>query len=166
MNRTPYWIAVFVLGLLTGCEKNVCQPCEPDGGTGTVWGPRADDEPAAAPSPTPGPVVKEMQRTEIREGTGPAAKKGDTVLVHYVGYIPGGVKFDSTRDRNEPFQFTIGTGEVIKGWDEAVPGMKKGGLRRVTIPPDMAYGPEGSPPKIPPNAALTFEIELLDIVKK
>ena len=85
--------------------------------------------------------------------------------VHYTGKLLDGTKFDSSLDRKEPFEFTIGEGGVIKGWDEGVPGMKKGGKRKLAIPSDMAYGKRGSPPKIGPDAALEFEIELIEIVK-
>ena len=96
-------------------------------------------------------------------GKGPAAKSGDTVKVHYTGRLMDGTKFDSSLDRDEPFSFTLGQGQVIKGWDEGVVGMKKGGKRKLVIPSDMAYGKRGSPPKISPDAPLHFEIELLEI---
>lgn len=83
--------------------------------------------------------------------------------VHYTGRLMDGTKFDSSLDRDEPFSFTLGQGQVIKGWDEGVVGMKKGGKRKLVIPSDMAYGKRGSPPKIPPDAPLQFEIELLEI---
>lgn len=96
-------------------------------------------------------------------GKGPAAKSGDHVSVHYTGTLLDGTKFDSSRDRGEPFEFTLGAGMVIKGWDEGVVGMKKGGKRRLTIPSELGYGKQGSPPKIPPDATLVFDIELLEI---
>jgi FKBP-type peptidyl-prolyl cis-trans isomerase len=104
-----------------------------------------------------------LQKKELRRGTGPAAKAGDTVRVHYTGRLLNGTKFDSSVDRNEPFEFTLGQGQVIKGWDEGVVGMKKGGKRKLKIPAELAYGKLGSPPKIPPDATLDFEIELLEI---
>jgi FKBP-type peptidyl-prolyl cis-trans isomerase len=105
----------------------------------------------------------ELRKKELRPGKGPAAKTGDTVRVHYTGRLLNGTKFDSSLDRNEPFEFTLGQGQVIKGWDEGVVGMKKGGKRRLTIPSEMGYGKVGSPPKIPPDATLEFDIELLEI---
>ena len=109
------------------------------------------------------PDAGELRQKELRPGKGLAAKTGDTVRVHYTGRLRNGTKFDSSLDRNEPFEFTLGQGQVIKGWDEGVVGMKKGGKRRLTIPSEMAYGKVGSPPKIPPDATLEFDIELLEI---
>lgn len=83
--------------------------------------------------------------------------------MHYTGTLMDGTKFDSSRDRNEPFEFRLGAREVIPGWDEGVKGMRVGGVRHLTIPASMAYGTRGAPPAIPPNAALKFEIELLDV---
>jgi FKBP-type peptidyl-prolyl cis-trans isomerase len=98
------------------------------------------------------------------EGKGPAAKTGDRVEVHYTGTLLDGTKFDSSLDRGQPFQFVLGGGMVIKGWDQGVVGMKKGGKRKLTIPSSLGYGKRGSPPKIPPDATLVFEIELLRIL--
>jgi FKBP-type peptidyl-prolyl cis-trans isomerase FkpA len=107
-----------------------------------------------------------MGMVTITAGTGDLAKAGDRVSVHYVGTLTDGSKFDSSRDRNQPFQFVLGQGQVIKGWDQGVAGMKVGEKRKLTIPPAMAYGPQGRPPKIPPNATLVFEVELLAINPK
>jgi FKBP-type peptidyl-prolyl cis-trans isomerase len=100
---------------------------------------------------------------DIRGGTGPAAKVGDTVSVHYIGTLTNGTKFDSSRDRGRPFSFTLGQGRVIKGWDVGVPGMQVGGLRKLSIPAEEGYGSRGAGNAIPPNAALIFEVELLEI---
>jgi FKBP-type peptidyl-prolyl cis-trans isomerase len=99
---------------------------------------------------------------DLKVGTGTEAKAGDSVSVHYVGTLTNGTKFDSSRDRGTPFTFALGAGQVIKGWDEGVAGMKVGGLRRLTIPPALGYGAQGQGP-IPPNATLIFEIELLGV---
>lgn len=111
-----------------------------------------------------GPAVPTLVKEDTKPGKGAAAKTGDTVRVHYTGTLMNGTKFDSSRDRNEPFEFTLGAGGVIKGWDEGVVGMKVGGQRKLTIPVDMAYGKAGRPPVIPPNSPLKFDIELIEIV--
>lgn len=104
-----------------------------------------------------------LQMEDLKVGTGPEAKAGQNVSVHYVGTLTNGKKFDSSRDRNEPFQFKLGAGMVIKGWDQGVAGMKVGGLRKLTIPPDLGYGPMGYPPVIPGNSTLVFEVELIAV---
>ncbi|HYM82317.1 MAG TPA: FKBP-type peptidyl-prolyl cis-trans isomerase [Candidatus Limnocylindria bacterium] len=96
-------------------------------------------------------------------GTGAEAKEGMTVTVHYTGWLTNGTKFDSSMDRNQPFPFALGKGQVIRGWDEGVKGMKVGGKRKLTIPADLAYGPQGRPPVIPPSATLVFDVELLGV---
>jgi peptidylprolyl isomerase len=100
---------------------------------------------------------------EMQEGTGEQAKSGQQVTVHYTGYLTNGKKFDSSVDRNQPFTFALGTGQVIKGWDEGVQGMKVGGKRKLIIPPDMGYGSRGAGGVIPPNAELVFDVELLGV---
>jgi FKBP-type peptidyl-prolyl cis-trans isomerase FkpA len=96
-------------------------------------------------------------------GTGATAASGQTVTVHYTGWLTNGTKFDSSKDRNQPFSFRLGAGEVIQGWDEGVAGMKVGGTRKLTIPPQLGYGARGAGGVIPPNATLVFEVELLGV---
>lgn len=97
-------------------------------------------------------------------GTGALAKAGQYVSVHYTGWLTTGEKFDSSKDRDEPFEFPLGGRRVIAGWDEGVQGMKVGGTRKLTIPPELGYGARGAGGVIPPNATLVFEVELLDIL--
>ena len=107
---------------------------------------------------------KNMKIETLKEGTGVGAEDGDKVTVNYVGTLENGEKFDSSIDRGVPFSFTLGVGQVIKGWDQGILGMKKGEKRKLTIPPDLAYGEAGTPGgPIPPNATLIFEVELLAI---
>jgi peptidylprolyl isomerase len=104
-----------------------------------------------------------LKYTDTVVGHGPVATAGETVRVHYVGRLTNGTKFDSSRDRNEPFVFPLGAGRVIKGWDEGVAGMHVGGRRRLVVPPQLGYGEAGAGGVIPPNATLIFEVELLGI---
>src|SRR5204863_2880840 len=96
-------------------------------------------------------------------GNGESPTQGSNVTVHYTGYLTDGKKFDSSVDRNQPFRFVIGVGRVIKGWDEGVATMKVGGKRKLIIPSELGYGIKGSPPEIPPNATLIFDVELLAV---
>src|SRR5262245_55350077 len=107
--------------------------------------------------------MSDLQIEEMRPGEGQAAEAGDRVTVHYVGTLTDGKKFDSSRERGKGFTLELGKGQVIKGWDRGVAGMKIGGMRKLTIPSDLAYGARGFPPVIPPNATLVFEVELLQI---
>jgi peptidylprolyl isomerase len=148
-----------------GCNDDDTEPitdqsrdeAEADAGpTATAGGP---DE--AGPTATAGgPAV---QITDEVIGAGAEAKDGDTLVVHYTGTLSDGTKFDSSVDRNEPFVFTLGAGEVIQGWEQGFAGMRVGGKRRLVIPPELAYGEAGAGDLIPPGATLTFVVELLEI---
>jgi len=96
-------------------------------------------------------------------GTGAEAKAGQQATVHYTGWLPNGSKFDSSKDRNDPFAFRLAARQVIAGWDEGVAGMKIGGKRKLVLPPALGYGARGAPPDIPPNAVLVFDVELLGV---
>jgi len=105
----------------------------------------------------------ELKIEELAAGNGPEAKSGQTVKVHYTGWLTSGKKFDSSLDRGDPFEFKLGAGQVIKGWDQGVVGMKVGAKRKLTIPPELAYGQRGFPGAIPPNSTLIFEVQLLGV---
>jgi FKBP-type peptidyl-prolyl cis-trans isomerase FkpA len=130
----------------------------------SIW---AQGQGPASPTPVTGEgVIKKdgLKYWDLKVGTGKEAKKGQTVKVHYTGWLlDNGTKFDSSLDRGQPFQFTIGEGQVIRGWDEGVAGMKVGGKRQLRIPPELGYGARGAGGVIPPNAFLIFDVELLDV---
>jgi FKBP-type peptidyl-prolyl cis-trans isomerase FkpA len=104
-----------------------------------------------------------LQIEELTVGTGATATAGQEVIVHYTGWLTNGNKFDSSKDRNDPFIFPLGQRNVIAGWDEGVQGMQVGGVRKLTIPPELGYGARGAGGVIPPNATLVFEVELLEV---
>jgi FKBP-type peptidyl-prolyl cis-trans isomerase len=108
-------------------------------------------------------MANQLKIEQLTTGNGPAPKKGEAVSVHYTGWLTTGEKFDSSVDRDEPFQFVLGAGQVIAGWDQGVATMKVGDKVKLTIPPELAYGAGGYPGAIPPNATLIFDVELLAI---
>jgi FKBP-type peptidyl-prolyl cis-trans isomerase len=129
-----------------------------------VFGGRGNS--ASAPAPAPGTEVATpsgLKYVDEVVGTGQSPRPGQNVTVHYTGTLENGTKFDSSVDQGQPFTFPIGKGRVIKGWDEGVMTMKVGGKRRLIIPSSLGYGPAGNQPKIPPNATLIFEVELLGV---
>ena len=126
----------------------------------------------SGPPPYTGGDVPDLQRIDVKTGTGRAAIAGDEISVHYTGWLydqhapdKRGQKFDSSRDRGEPFVFLLGAGRVIRGWDDGIVGMQRGGKRELRIPSGLGYGASGAGKVIPPGASLVFEVELLDIRK-
>lgn len=154
MNKQFVWVAlggiifVGILGyfLLTGGDKRMAQTGSQD----------------AVPSLSAPKIVKGFKIEDLKKGSGKEAKRGDTVTVNYKGTLTDGTVFDSSYDRGQPFTTQIGVGQVIQGWDTGIPGMKVGGKRKLTIPAELGYGSQGAG-KIPPNATLIFEVELLDV---
>ncbi len=142
-------VAVFTLA---GCTKGCNKGAQTTGSDATQVAPQAEQKPEA--------------KVEIEDsvvGTGVEAVDGKTIVVHYTGTLKeGGTKFDSSLDRKEPFSFTLGAGQVIRGWDQGIKGMKKGGKRKLTIPAELGYG-ANAVGAIPANSALVFEVELLDV---
>ena len=122
---------------------------------------KADGPTAVSGKPTT--TSSGLEYWEIKKGTGKLAEKGKKVSVHYTGWLTDGKEFDSSRDVGDPIQFDLGTGQVIKGWDEGIAGMKVGGKRQLKIPPALGYGARGFGSTIPPNATLVFDVELMDV---
>jgi FKBP-type peptidyl-prolyl cis-trans isomerase FkpA len=128
-----------------------------DEGASTASSGKCDETPQTLDS---GLVIEDLEC-----GEGEEAERGDLVTVHYTGTLENGRKFDSSLDRGQPFELRLGAGMVIQGWEEGLPGMRVGGTRELTIPPELGYGQAGSPPDIPANSTLVFELELLDVQK-
>jgi FKBP-type peptidyl-prolyl cis-trans isomerase len=131
-------------------------------GCGSPTPPQAGATSAAA-APAEVTLADGLKYTDEQVGTGALAQPGKTAIVHYTGWLMNGTKFDSSLDRGQPFSFPVGGGQVIKGWDEGVAGMRVGGKRVLIVPPELGYGARGAGGVIPPNATLKFEVQLLDL---
>jgi FKBP-type peptidyl-prolyl cis-trans isomerase len=149
MLRSTHWLAAFAVLAMAGCRQSSTTES-----SSTSTGASATSPPAAS-----APAVS----IDVKVGSGPMAESGSKVAVHYTGWLTDGTKFDSSVDRGEPIGFQLGTGSVIRGWDEGLKGMRVGGKRKLTIPSAMAYGAQGYPPVIPPDATLVFDVELMDV---
>ena len=166
MHKT---LAATLIAAAVGCSDRA--PQEPSASSSSMpareapaGGPAAvPPAPGASAAPEPATITTPsgLQYQDQVVGKGPSPQTGQTVVVHYTGWLTNGRKFDSSRDRGQPFSFSIGKGEVIQGWDEGVATMKVGGRRKLTIPPALGYGREGNP-VIPGNATLVFDVELLE----
>lgn len=124
---------------------------------------KKDQGSSGAPNAASEGAATDLKIEDLKVGEGAEATAGKTVSVHYTGWLTDGKKFDSSVDRGQPFKFSLGAGQVIQGWDKGVAGMKVGGKRKLTIPPQLGYGERGAGSIIPPNATLVFEVELLDV---
>jgi peptidylprolyl isomerase len=145
--RAATLLAVLAAFFALACERTPA----PESGKATTMAENMETTPSG------------LQYVDLKVGTGASPKPGQTTVVHYTGWLVDGKKFDSSKDRGQPFTFAVGRGQVIKGWDEGVATMKVGGTRKLVIPPDLAYGARGAGGVIPPNATLTFEVELLEV---
>ena len=153
-------VLVFLIGAGVAMKMSETPPPPPEPEVAPTAAPPATDVPKTGASVAP---TTKLQKIDLVVGKGKVAKTGDHVTMHYRGTLTNGTIFDESYKRGEPFPVTLGAGEVIKGWDEGIPGMKEGGKRKLIIPPDMGYGERGAGSDIPPNATLVFEVELLKV---
>jgi len=168
MRETSFSVSwkLLVGAVVTFCAIGVwaagAEPMPPTGGAATTSASNAKTQ-ASGATPKLVTLPSGLKYIDLVVGTGAEVKKGMRALVDYESWLADGTKFDSSLDRREPFAFTTGAGQVIAGWDEGVLGMRVGGKRKLVIPPELAYGAEGAPPRIPPNATLTFEVKILTV---
>ncbi len=170
-HRAAAAAGLCALASLVGCGDGVAPPPElPIATVDLPLPPPAAPLPAATASAAAPPPVEDRGEgllvQDLVVGHGRPAESGDTVAVHYVGTLEDHTEFDNSRARKRPFEVELGKGTVIKGWERGIPGMRVGGKRRLTIPPDLAYGPGGHPPKIPPSSTLIFEVEMIAVNRK
>ena len=154
--RTTTTLLALTLALTLGCERG--HDAATDAGSSAAGEKKAETM-AENMETTP----SGLQYHDVKVGTGASPNTGQTAVVHYTGWLLDGKKFDSSKDRGQPFTFAVGRGQVIKGWDEGVATMKVGGTRILMVPPELGYGARGAGGVIPPNATLKFEVELLEI---
>ena len=168
MRSLTGWLALAALIAVTGCQQQSGSSATSSSSTSS------STEAAPAPAPATQPTAaasgaKEVSMpsglkfVDLTVGDGAIAESGKSVSVHYTGWLTDGTKFDSSVDRGQPFSFTLGAGQVIRGWDEGVAGMRIGGKRKLTIPSELGYGARGAGGVIPPNATLVFDVELLGV---
>ena len=164
MRRPTYWLAAFAIMALAGCQQGKSGEPTPSPSTSTTTqkaAPPAAPQAAAAREVT---TPSGLKYQDLVLGNGPMAEEGTAVVVNYRGWLTDGTPFDSSFEPGrQPLPFKIGAGMVIRGWDEGVKGMRVGGKRKLTIPPELAYGERGYPPLIPPNSTLVFEVEFLNL---
>ena len=176
MTQRAIALALAATLLTVGCNETAKQSSSTSSSSSTTSTsatitPAPEAQPAPAAQPATGAteggqlhkLASGLQYQDLAVGSGKMAEAGMNVSVHYTGWLTDGTKFDSSLDRGQPFKFQLGAGQVIQGWDEGVKGMRIGGKRKLTIPPDMGYGARGAGGVIPPNATLVFDVELLDV---
>ena len=161
MLRLSFALASLLIAL-PGCQQSSSTPSSNPSTTSSMEAPKPA-APSAVPSAATRTTASGLQIQDLQIGTGAEAVTGKRVSMHYTGTLTDGTKFDSSLDSGRPYELTLGNREVIAGWDEGIVGMRVGGKRRLTIPPQLAYGARGYPPVIPPDATLVFELELMDV---